>query len=179
MSPLMHDISFRLDLPQQYVITKWALKTAMVHDAAARKRPFCYERQMCESLRSRSVIPPRTTVWLSRCAHPKGISTFITDLWLTVNNAPKGAHGCVTTLILGYLAIQVLTVVPLPENRDAVIRFNSKIGPWAATLIGIWPSGSNVTWPPTLSFTTAHPDDDRLSVYHLFDRWRIGTQGYP
>lgn len=179
ISPLMHDISFRLDLPQQHVVSQWALKTAMVRDGAARKRPFCYEREMCETLRLRSSIPPRTTVLLARCNSPRAICAFFTDLWITVNDIPKGAHGCVATFVFGYLVIQVLTVVPTPENRDAAIRIDSKVGPWAESLSAIWPPGRNITWPPPTSFTIARPDDDKLSVYHLFDRWRIGTEGAP
>src|SRR5271166_2828661 len=47
IQPLMHDVPSRLDLPQQYVVAKWALKTAMVRDGAARNRPLGYESGMC------------------------------------------------------------------------------------------------------------------------------------
>ena len=54
LSPMMFDISVPLGLLQQYTIVKWAVKTAMVHDGAARHRRLIYAREMCSSLRSRS-----------------------------------------------------------------------------------------------------------------------------
>lgn len=113
-------------------------------------------------------------------ASPKAVSYGLTDLWLTVNDVPEGAHGCVATIIVGYVALQVLTVVPTPENRNAPVRFNSKIGTWNRTLISLWPpADGTIGWPPPISFNIGHPDEDSLSVYHLFDRWRIGQYGRP
>jgi hypothetical protein len=175
LSPLMFDISVSLDLPQQYTVVKWAVKTAMVHDGSARQRPMRYEREMCESLRSRSTIPPRTTVWIARCSSPRAIAGALVDTAHTVgDNVRIGARSCVMTLVLGYLAIQVLTVVPDPQYRNAAIPLNPKAGPWDRTLIRLWPPRDRaVTWPQPETFLLS---GDR-SVFILFDRWRLGERG--
>jgi hypothetical protein len=175
LSPLMFDISVPLDLLQQYTLVKWAVKTAMVHDGASRQRAPHYEREMCASLRSRSVIPPRTTVWIARVPSPRAIAGGLVDIAHMVDNDVRvGARSCIMTVALGYLAIQVLTVVPIPEYRHAPITFNPKVGPWDRTLTRLWPAAEgSITWPPQVTFTLSGD----LSVYRLFDRWRLGERG--
>jgi hypothetical protein len=175
LSPLMCDISIPLDLLQQYTIVKWAVKTAMVHDGAARNRPIHYEREMCSSFRLRSAIPPRTTVWIARCGSPYAIAGMVTDLAHMVdNNVRVGARSCIMTITIGYLAVQVLTVVPIPEYRNAPITFHPKVGPWDRTLVRLWPAADRtLTWPPPTTFVISGDN----SIYELFDRWRIGQRG--
>jgi len=175
LSPLMFDISVPLDLLQQYTIVKWAVKTAIVHDGAARHRPLHYERETCLSFRLRSAIPPRTTVWIARCGSSHAIAGVVTDIAHMVDNDVRvGARSCIMTIAIGYLAIQVLTVVPIPEYRHAPITFNPKVGPWDRTLTRIWPAAAgSITWPPHTTFTL----QGDLSIYQLFDRWRLGERG--
>ena len=74
LSPSMvSDLSVRLDIPQQYTLVKWAVKTAMIFDGASRRRPRCYEQEMSEALSSRGVVPPRTTIWLGRRVSQGGL----------------------------------------------------------------------------------------------------------
>lgn len=168
---LMQDISAPLDAVQQKDVSLWALKTAMVVEAMkARAIVRSYQQADCEQLRLSSSIPPRTRIWLGRLSG-SGLLAAGTDIWLDIGKVPKAGHGCVTTIIVGHLAIQVLsTYIPAKYDNES-INISCKMGPWDESLIDVWPSPGSVTWPPARTFTN---DGGPSSFITLRDRWKIG-----
>jgi hypothetical protein len=110
IGPLMHDLSYALDSSQQETVSVWAIKTAMVLEATNRRtRLTCYTQHECEQLRLHSSIPTRSLGWLGRFA-ASGLVATGTDIWLDIGGVSRAAHGCVTTIVVGHLALQFLTV---------------------------------------------------------------------
>ncbi len=168
---LMQDISAPLDAEQQKDVSLWALKTAMVVEATkSRDIARCYQHADCEQLRLNSSVPPRTKIWLGRFSG-SGLLATGTDIWLNVSEVPKAAHGCVTTIIVGHLAIQVLTTHIPAKYDNETINVSCKMGPWNELLIDVWSLADSVMWPPARSFTN---DGGPLSFIALRDRWKIG-----
>jgi hypothetical protein len=169
---LIHDISAPIEPIQQANLAAWTMKTAMVLDAINSARLPFYQATERSLLRTNSTVPSGTTVWLGRHSgssfHAGG-----TDVWLDQGEISKAARGCVTTIVVGHLAIQSFTVHALrPEYRDQPIEtIVIKPGPWNELLCQVWPSGGTVSWPPVRTFTTG----GRSSIAALMDRWRTGS----
>lgn len=171
---LIHDISAPIDSGQQSNLAAWTIKTAMIVDAMNRQRPQFYSIDERISLRTQLSIPTRTTIWLGRHSgssfHAGG-----TDVWLDKGEVSKVAQGCVTTVIIGHLAIQSISVHALrPEHfNEPFQNIAIKLGFWSQLLCSVWPpDGKQLGWPPPLTFTTR----GRLSIAGLMDRWRTGTE---
>jgi hypothetical protein len=125
---LMQDISTSLDIGQQKDVSLWALKTAMLVEATKSQDIVrCYQRADCEQLRLSSSVPPRTRIWLGRFSG-SGLLATGTDIWLNIGGVPGAAHGCVTTTIVGHLAIQVLTTYALAKYDNETIDVSGKMG---------------------------------------------------
>ena len=171
IGPLMHDLSFSLDAPQQETVSAWAVKTAMVVEATNRRtRACCYTQQECEHLRLQRSIPIRTLAWLGRFS-ASGLLATGTDIWLDIDGVKKAAHGCVTTIIVGHLALQVLTAHLPPKYNSTTVPIVCVNGPWNDVLIPLFPTSNRITWPPKLSFTNG----GKISFTFLRDRWKYGT----
>ncbi len=168
---LMHDVSLWLQTAQQSAVAAWSMKTAMVVESVARHgRTPCYSRQQRERLRADSLIPMRTNIWLARFSG-SSIGAFGSDIWLDLEGVPKAANGCAITLIIGHLAIQILSAHVRPEYNDSAIEVRPMDGPWDRLLARIWPVGSTVIWPPAMTFT----NHGTLCIAKLLNRWKIGN----
>jgi hypothetical protein len=173
---LMQDISIPLDDLQQSLLTVWALKTAMVTDSTNKtSRNLFYTAGEREQLRVNHVIPVRTKVWIGR-ASKSSLVAMGTDIWIDLPGTPKAAEGSVTTIVVGHLAIQILSIHIPPdhvESEAAITAIQPRPGHWDESLLSVWPVGNRaVTWPPKLTFDTVNYGP--LSIATLLDRWRIG-----
>ena len=169
---MVQDVSLTLDIEQQHAIAAWAVKIAMVIDSTvASIRGLYYSREDRHRLRSSSTVPPRTTILLGRFCRSSLLATGTTlrgDV-----NAEKGVTtNCVSTILVGHLAVQVFTIYPVPKYRDRPLGFTPKPGPWNSLLTQVWPTTSSKNWPPPLTFTNGGP----LSIARLQDRWRMGKK---
>jgi len=165
---LLNDLSLPLDTSQQTSLARWTLKTAMVLDAVTKERNRFYTRTECENLHLNSVIPDRTTIWVGRY-YRSHLSLDGTEVWIDLPGTPKVAQVCVTTIVVGHLAIQSVTVHVLPEHKDKEIKGPISMVP--GTLLEIWLASTRpVNWPPSVSFT----DNGPTSIGWLFARWRTG-----
>ena len=170
LSPMMHDLIAPLDDQQRHVIAKWMAKTAMVlGSATAGRKPIFYGKEECENLRSNSAIPDHTLVWLGHYLR-SDLGAWGSQMWLDMQDQAKVAHGCVTTLVIGHLAIQALSIHIRPEYRDRTISFrpNSWGFDWERILSCVWPITGPIAWPPPLSFQNTGV----LSIGSLVVRWR-------
>jgi hypothetical protein len=171
LGPLMQDISIWLDSAQRSAISVWAMKTAMAVESVRHDQRRFYSLTECEQLRLSSSIPDRTDIWIGRVSG-SSIATVGTDFWINSDELLRIAHGLATTIVVGHLAIQILTVHPQAEYQTSRITFQTKRGPWNDLLTQVWPSQGNVEWPPNLTITQgAGP----RSFARLVDRWRIGA----
>jgi hypothetical protein len=174
IGPRMDDRSAFLDGAEQWAISAWAVKTAMVLDSATmRVKPLFYTQQERDDIRLSSKIPPSTVVWLARYI---GRNTIGCGSLETKHRSILGAyHGRISTFILGSLALQVMTVhVPLAhDDRHGTPRVDPAPGPWDEILITSWPLRRRIYWPPILAF-----DDSNtiLNRNRLADRWQGGRE---
>jgi len=169
LGSMMHDLSVYLDISAQRDLSTWSVKTAMALEGTKpQKAARCYSLPDCAALRLRSSIPSHTRVWIGRFS-VSGLLAHGAEYSLHVGEHPVITHGCVATIIVGYLAIQILSPYSPAEYNDKVLSIPCRLGPWNELLIPIWPASGTVMWPPSLSFTN---DNGPLSYLRLRDRWK-------
>ena len=173
---LAQDLSISLDSSQQSLLATWALKMAMVTDSTNKKtRDLFYEKEERDRMRSDQAIPERAKVWIGR-ASKNSFAAIGTDVWIDMPNIRKVAKGSVSTIVVGRLVIQVLTIHVLHDHLTsdaAIAAVQPKPGRWNDSLLSVWPVGSSsISWPPKLTFDTA--TGGPVSIASLVDRWRIG-----
>jgi len=168
MSPLIADLSVSLSEHDQNALARWTAKTAMMFDAASRRRTeLCYQRSSGERLRTHKEVPRLTAIWLGRFFRHE-LFTRAGRAWFTINEVPKAAHGCITTFIFGHLVIQSMTVNAGPEyTEENFPSIRAANGPWNTTLVQIWPNTGTVNWPPAQFFVSTGPH----SIGRLINRW--------
>jgi len=175
IGPPIDDISITLSEPQQWAIAAWSVKTAMVMDSTTvAARPLFYTQTERDELKSSSLTPRGTAVWLGRFLGLRSIGAVSVDTKYRISGVDELCPGRITTFLLGALVIQVMTVHILPEYGDRRIRIDPAQGPWDHLLVTAWPTaGRKIYWPPILAFDDSGTLTD-LST--LFDRWELGTQ---
>jgi len=171
---MLQGLSVPLLQEQQELVSMWAMKTAMMMDSIkgrdAAKRFYTHDE--CEQLRLQRTIPDETRVWLG---HNVGevLGGFGTDF--TAVAAELGmqciARGTSSTIIVGRLSLQIVTVHRFPEHlgRD-ISDVQPKAADWESQLIQIWPATRYISWPPKVAFE----NEGRLGIGRLMERWRIG-----
>jgi hypothetical protein len=169
---LMENTATSLDPAQQTSLALWAVMKAMVLDGVnAKNRGHFFTRNECEALRLERRIPDKTVVEIGAYVR-KGYSADGTIVSLDFPNAPKAAKASVSTLVIGHLVIQVVTVHHEPEHEnDPVGTVEIGDGEWDKLLLRIWPVGTQpVSWPPQATFDNSGP----RSIATLQNRWRMG-----
>jgi hypothetical protein len=152
---LMEDIALSLDQQQQDAVARWAVKTSMVQDAmATRNRQMFYTVSEHRALRSGSAIPENTAIWLGRYSL-RTLSIDGYDVGLDFRDSgaevSEPVNGCVSTIVVGHLMLQVLTVhVPEKYSTRPFDVTCTVSAPWDRLLIPIWPLSAQVNWPPPL-----------------------------
>ncbi len=174
IGPPIDDISITLNEPQQWAIAAWSVKTAMVMDSTTvSARPLFYTQTERDELKSSSLTPRGTAVWLGRFLGRMCIGAASLDTTYKFPPRDDLCPGRITTLLLGSLVIQVMTVHIPPEYGDGRIRIDPAPGPWDHLLVTTWPTmGRNIYWPPVLAFDES---DTLTDVSTLFSRWDLGT----
>lgn len=169
--PMMHDETIILKPSQQKLLARWAVLKAMVIEAAHRKRtPFYSESERVGLKPPSPFLPVGTSVWIGRFSN-EGFHAGGTDIWRQEDEVPKAVHGCVTTIVVGHLVIQVLTAHVLARFANRIINVEGKPGAWDVNLLGIWPIFDALQWPPRLSFDTTHGPN---SISRLIEKWKVG-----
>jgi hypothetical protein len=143
LGAMIADKSIFLDSPQQWTIAAWAVKTAMVLDAALRPisgRSFTfYSETECQNLRESRAIPARTTIWLGRFLG-SGLGAWSSELLATFPDDSEKYPMRASTFVMGNLAIQVLSARAPAKYDHAAVRINPAQGPWNEVLVTSWPS---------------------------------------
>jgi hypothetical protein len=166
---LMQDVAFSLSGSQQYQVATWAVKMSMIGDFLARShRPFFYDQAEREQLRFATTLPAHTSVWVARYAFPDHIGFWGTDAW----NLDKTVHAFITTVLVGHLAVQAVTLQCPTEWDQTKLEVNPKPGPrpWTQMITDIWPAKNSAQWPPAFSFK----NDGEFSLFALIRRYSYG-----
>jgi|SRR5271169_2007089 len=172
MSAMMNGKPTVLEPKQQKLLTRWAILKAMVLDGSSKSRgPFYSESERTDMKPPSRSIPIGTHAWIGRLSL-KSFHAGLTDTFGEIGNIPRAFHGCVTTIIVGHLTIQVVTLHVLPMFATMNPLPVYKPGAWDLNLLDIWPAFGEERWPPRSSFelkgTTHH-------IALLINRWKIGT----
>jgi len=168
---MMHGKSIVLTPAQQRLLTRWAVLKAMVIDGSSAKRiPFYKQCERTGLKPPSSFIPVGTHAWIGRFS-AKAFHAGLTDTFGQIDGTPGAFHGCVTTIIVGHLAIQIVTMHVIPMFATLRLRPKYKPGAWDVSLSDIWPVFGDSIWPPSLPFTL----DGTNRIKLLTDRWKIGT----
>jgi len=172
MLAMMNDKPTVLEPKQQKLLTRWAILKAMVLDGSSKSRiPFFSESERIGMKPPSRSIPVGTLAWIGRLS----VKTFhagLTDTFGKIGNVPKAFHCCVVTIIVGHLAIQVVTMHVLPMFATMRIRPVDNPGAWDVNLLDIWPVFGEKCWPPRFSFALKGPTHH---IAGLINRWKIGT----
>ena len=166
---MMQDVSLSLDPLQQWTIALWAMKTSMVMDSVTHHRGSFYTKTECHQLRSSSVLPPYTHMFLGRYSGQFTLAFFGDDIWDGKPDNPGTTRGYIKTLIVGRMALQIMTYhVPPNDRMPIAVRTKFRPGPWNDLLIDLWPRRGRANWPPNLSVT----DEGTTSLVGIRKRWR-------
>jgi hypothetical protein len=167
---MIHDQRIELEPAMQKALARWSVLKAMVIEAANRQRTHFYDESERQSLKPPlSAIPVRTCVWIGRFSE-SSFHVGGTSVWGPIANIPKALHGCVTTLVIGHLVIQIFTQHVLPMFVTRPLNVQCTPGPWDTSLLQIWPAFGAVRWPPSISFTKRMPNQ----IGALINRWKTG-----
>jgi|SRR5277367_1161364 len=164
-----------LNLKQQTMLSAWAVKTSMVLDSVKHQlpAPLFYDKLECVAMRLNQGIPERTRIWIGRyCESSLGADG--TDVRIISADSLKYGVATVSTFVVGYMAIQVVTMHIYPEYVASNVEdVQPKPGDWSNMLISLWPiSAPTIAWPPRITFRNS----GALSIAHLMDRWRLGKK---
>lgn len=166
----MQDVSVSLDRIQQNNIALWAIKTSMVAEAIDPTRTPFYQKSERLELRYNSVMPAATTVWLGRFSGSSLLAQG-TDIWIDIaEGLPKTPNGYVSTILVGHLVVQILSIRISPKYGDRTITIRPNAGPWGKLLVAIWPIHREISWPPDFTFSLR----GNFPIDLLRRRWKIG-----
>lgn len=171
MLAMMNDKAIVLQPVQQKLLCRWAALKAMVVDGSSKTRiPFFSESEKILMKPPMRALPVGTLAWIGRLS-VKAFHAGLTDIFGEINGIPRAFHACVTTIIVGHLVIQVMTMHVLAMYATMPIRPNERPGAWDVNLLDIWPAFGEKSWPAQFSFelsgTTHH-------IGQLVNRWKIG-----
>jgi hypothetical protein len=175
MLAIMNDKPTILTPTEQKSLARWTILKAMVIDGARPKQriPFYSLSERLDMKPPSRFVPPGTLVWIGRLS-VKSLHAAILDSRGQINGIDEAYRGCITTIIVGHLAIQALTIHVLPRFLGMLRRLHidPKPGAWDMNLLDIWPVFGEMSWPPAVTFTLGRTS---TSIGHLADRFRIGT----
>ncbi len=166
---MINDEPCGLTKSDQKKLSRWAILKAMVVDSINPARPLFYTQSERAELKEHSALPNRTLVWLGRLSR-KAYHASGTDIWGDIEKIPKSSHGDATTIIVGHLLFQILTLHVRGQFASQAVQIGCRPGDWSANLLDIWPTVGPLQWPPNVSFTFAGTD----SVVNVLNRWKIG-----
>ena len=148
--PLIKGIPIIITPTSQRLVSRWAMKMAMVVEGTkSRSRSKFFDQSARKQFKEQDIFPLDTFIWIGRSV-TSGYLTNGADFGYTVKENGKEGFGSVTTLVAGRLVIQVFVLrhpgTSLNETLDIPVRGDH----WDRSLIQIQPESSlTLTWPPT------------------------------
>lgn len=137
-----------IDASAQFILARWAVKTAMVIETVDADRPWFYSETERAFMRDTQTIPQRTSVWIAKCILHPNIYSAAKDLRTSLDDS--GVRAFVTTMAFGSLAFQVVSIkTPAEIPATTGVAYDVSDGPWNQTLAQVWPKSEEpLVWPP-------------------------------
>jgi len=153
LEPMLHGTMTPLTQSVQEKLSHWAVKIAMVIEAARPKSASSrfYSDEDSHALREHRIIPDMTRVEVG-CFADSGLHVSAGDFTLA-DGPNNGGCGHVTTIVAGHVILQVSTLKPVSAYYSRNANVAVAIGNWDAYLIDLWPHSKARIWPPPLPFT--------------------------
>lgn len=157
----------------QFVLSLWAVKNAMVFENLYPERPRFYKDEERHQLRIGNVIPPWTSAWISKCVNCLGPYTLGRDLRGPLSSGIGECHTYATTMAFGSLALQVASShLPPAVPLSTILTPDFKKGPWPwdDITIQVWPTSTHKrVWPNKVGLNGV------LGLDEFSKRFRVGT----
>jgi hypothetical protein len=154
MGPMIEDLSFPLDRQNQQNLSEWAVKCAMCNDTVY-AHPRFFSDAECHAFKLRRTIPERTMVFAGRFTGRSLDSNGADFTLVEPTNGEVFVRGHVYNVMVGHLALQVVSWHQQLQDDAQVIRLGVAAGPWDKLTIQVWPIQKNsVGWPPPMSLST-------------------------
>jgi len=155
-----------MSIERQTLIAQWSVKMAMVCEYMEKEATRLYQRAERERFREDQTIPENHMVWLAHYrgdhygAHHSSNPLIFGDI--------KARHvGHYTTMAVGQLAIQVLSVRFRKSASKASRSLWVRPGPWESTLQQVWPTIRNhPIWPPNDILTQSRFEVFEMRFHH-------------
>lgn len=137
-----------LDTSAQSTLARWAVKTAMVLETIDSNRSWFYSDNERWLMCAAQTLPQRTSVWITKCIDHPNIYSSAKNLCTIPSD--DGIHAFVITMAFASLTIQVVSIkVPAEIPSNIAVTYDVSEGPWAQTLVQVWPISQNsLVWPP-------------------------------
>jgi len=174
VSAMMNDKPVVLRPSEQELLTRWAVLKAMVLDGGSPKRrtvPFYSECERISMKPPLRALPVGTFAWIGKLS-VKAFHAELFDTFGQINAIPKAFHGCITTIIVGHLIIQVVTMHVLPMFAARGVMPRHEPGAWDVNLLEMWPAFGDKSWPPPFPFVLKGMTPHHIE--RLVRRFRIG-----
>lgn len=163
LRPLITDISLRLDSMAQAIVSIWGLKTAMVFEGVTPRDAWFYAQPERTNVMSAG-FPKNSLVWFGRNANSGSLYALSRRMWNQPGERSPFTAGYVTTIGLGRLVLQILTLRAERTYDMTRLDVRQRPGPWSRALIRIWPpQRPSVSWPPRSSFSDSGTRLDQLA----------------
>ena len=116
-------------------------------------------------------LPLPSHIWIGRLSTSQ-LHTGLGDIYRVIDAIPKAFRGCVTTIVVGKLVIQLITGHVLAKFATTNVLPQCMPGAWDLNLVEVWPVFGDKHWPPQISFelTGATPHH----IGRLEGRWKMG-----
>jgi hypothetical protein len=152
---MMLDGPISLDIPQQWAITLWALKSAMVFEYIDPNRKVFYSDADRFALRKNQTLPALTAAWIARV---DGIDSFYTrgDDVVSIATVAK-LNGIITTIAYRRFVVQVINV-RIHEHNGGPFVLDGNHARWGDVYVPIWPTKSLAQWPNRYTIATGALD---------------------
>jgi hypothetical protein len=167
---MIHDQTIDLEPTMQKNLARWSVLKAIVIQAAERQRKPFYDQSERENLKpTLSALPVGTSVWLARYSD-SSLHAGSSSVSGNIAQIPNALRGCVTTIVVGHLAVQIFTQHVPPMFASWSLNIRCLPGLWERSLVQIWPVFGSVRWPPLVSFTKRLPNH----IGALVNRFKTG-----
>ena len=168
LGPMIDDMAIPLDKDYQKGLAEWAMKTAMVIDSVDVNDRY-YIQSERYAFKANRTLAQVTNVVVGRFTGHSLDANANTFTILGPDDI-RVASGHIFSVMVGHVVMQVKSVRIARHARNMRIKMESNPGPWAASLLQVWPNeNKRVDWPPPNSFSTLNGPNN---YGNLLYRWK-------
>ncbi len=175
VKPLVQGISILLEPKHQELLSRWVIKTAIVMEGVKPQDvPRFFDSRTRKQFMESGTLPANTSIWIGRTLEP-GLFSNGANFSYRDNETGEAVSASVTTMVLGQLVIQTLSVERPSADANGILQLPMRASNWHLSLLQVQPVGKiTISWPPTHSF---HNMGGPLSLSQLKYRWNPDDDG--